>query len=210
MKLLKNTLLAFPASLICSLCLIFLPNLAASANSDVKDEAKEPKLLVELPIIPKTFSVSIYRHELPGKSGAKRRAWSYVSHGFAALGQPEMVLTVPAREGERDGDAPREPVKVLSFIYGAGEAEEEFTDGDYFTFPADFKPVAGQFKTCLFLLPQGDVNLPSAGKSKQMLAIVPVTEAEFETYKLLGPGRVCRALALESGYFPFPTFCYRD
>ena len=72
--------------------------------------AGEPTWPVELEVVTGELSARVYLHDIESQSGPIA-CWSYVSHGLAALEQPEIVFTLRRDPDEPSDGFPQDPLQ---------------------------------------------------------------------------------------------------
>ncbi|MEJ2178947.1 MAG: hypothetical protein P8Y28_00580 [Gammaproteobacteria bacterium] len=88
---------------------------------------------IKLELVPKRLSVSIYQQDLPGK-GSHIPCWIFVSHGFAALKQRELVLILRINNTSQANKFPKTPLHLFMFLFKAVLQKKRFTIGDVVRF----------------------------------------------------------------------------
>jgi hypothetical protein len=167
------------------------------------EKSEESTFPLHKQAIPQALSVVIYSHQLADNNDS--HAWSFVTKGLAATGQPEMMMTILKGKSESIGDYPRAPEEFFKMVFALAKQRRIVHEGDY-TWLGDngHEFIAPQFHGAIYLPAQ---SFPGVNVAQGTLAVIPLTEEELDVYEAAGPSRVTGRLSHQSKYYPFPTWC---
>ena len=146
--------------------------------------------------------VGIYSHHLP-TAQEPLPCWSYVTHGFEAWDQRELVLTVKREPGEPPELYPQDPIDVLTALGPVVTAEQKLGVGSYL-FRAAGPGLFGAHVLCVDAIPLAGVDLPA-----NALAGIAITDHELNTVKAFGLTRQMARLGREAQFYPCPVWSDR-
>lgn len=138
------------------------------------------------------FKVGVDEHE----------SWCYRTSGMNEIKQPEMFMLVLKKSSEQESAFPREPLKLMAHM-AKPPVKEPFNQLDFAHFKC-FPPL--EFAGVMLAPYDGLANIDV---SKNSLALIALSEDEFEAAKLAGVTRVKAMLAKQSSYYPCPIWCDR-
>lgn len=135
--------------------------------------------------------------------------WLYRSEGMAALGQPELIISLRADSSDEPRGLLRDPLELLKVLFERAQAGGGFRAGDWTELGA-----SGVFGRAdlrgLAYLPWPELPKLDASWSATSLAVVPLTGAELEVVKVCGAMRIAARLGQAQRFFPFPPWLERD
>lgn len=152
---------------------------------------------IKLELVPKRLIVSIYQQDLPGK-GSHIPCWIFVSHGFAALKQREIILVLRINESDQANKFPKTPLPLFMFLFKAILQKKRFTIGDVVRFGE--KGLMG-FGGMGFTF--GNVNARHIQLPPHCLNCVLLTREEVVAAQAFGLTRVLARMGFEMNRFPF-------
>jgi hypothetical protein len=161
----------------------------------------EPTWPVAVEIVPGVLSARVHLHRIDLARGPIE-CWSYVTEGFAALNQPELVFTLRRDPDEARGRFPRDPLHLFAMVYSlarSGQPTEsgtisELGDRGFF----------GHHVLYVTAEPLPEVPLPPS-----CLAVLLVTTGEVRAARELGTTRLFARLCHQANYYPFPPWADR-
>jgi len=148
------------------------------------------------------LSATVEAHDLPTAHGPLP-CWTYVSRGLAPLGQYELVMTLP----RRDGNHPEAPLNLFRVVHGLAGAGKIVSAGEYTELgPSGFlgRPSLRGIGYVPALAIEG-VEVPDGA-----LAALALLRDELELCKNFGLGRLLARLAEAHDHFPFPPWIDAD
>jgi hypothetical protein len=162
----------------------------------------EPAWPVELEVVPGELSARVYLHDIESQGGPIG-CWSYVSHGLAALEQPEIVLTLRRDPGEASADFPQDPLRLFATLYQLAADGRRVGPGDVTGFGD--RSFLGHHLLYVGAQPLDGVPLPPS-----CLAALLITADELRAVSEFGPTRVLARMGQASNYYPFPPWADRS
>lgn len=152
---------------------------------------------------PKTAEVRVLAlDEVPGKVPA---TWVFVSEGLAALGQPELVLTLQRERGESADGYPADAPIIVASLAKAVKAGQRFKPWQAAGIPSGMlgrADLTGIIVAPAPLDPRVTVIGPTLG-------LLLLTKDELAVALRFGGPRVANLLANRQGFFPFPYWVDR-
>jgi hypothetical protein len=152
---------------------------------------------IKLELVPKRLSVSIYQQDLPGK-GSHIPCWIFVSHGFAALKQRELVLILRINNTSQPNKFPKTPLHLFMFLFKAVLQKKRFTIGDVVRFGDKGLMGFGGLGVTF-----SDVTLRQIQLPPHHLNCVLLTREEVVAAQAFGLTRVLARMGFEANRFPF-------
>ena len=152
---------------------------------------------IKLELVPKRLVVSIYQQDLPGK-GSHIPCWIFISHGFAALKQRELVLVLRINESEQSNKFPKTPLPLFMFLFKAILQKKRFTIGDVVRFGEKGLMGFGGLGITFGNIGAKHIQLPP-----HYLNCVLLTREEVVAAQAFGLTRVLARMGLEMNRFPF-------
>jgi hypothetical protein len=138
-------------------------------------------------------------------SGTTPATWVFISKGLAALGHPELVLSVKREPGEGSDAYPSDAPDIVSSLAKAVREGRRLQAWHIASSPEGMLGRADL--TGLLVLPQSaDPRLGLAGPS---LALLVVTKDELAAAIHFGVPRVANLLGMRERFFPFPPWTDR-
>jgi hypothetical protein len=160
--------------------------------------AGEPTWPVEIEVVTGKLSARVYLHDIESQSGPIA-CWSYVSHGLAALRQPEIVFTLRRDPDEPSAGFPQDPLHLLATIYQLADDGQRVGPGDVTGFGDG--SFLGHHLLYAEAQPLDGVPLPSS-----CLAALLITADELRAVAEFGSTRVLALMGQASGHYPFPPW----
>lgn len=157
---------------------------------------------IEIEILPGRALARVFSHEVAVRSG-RVACWTYVTQGLAALGQPELALSLRRAPEARLEMARPEPLHLLATIAQLAADGRVVGPGDYTELGprgflrSDLRGFAYQIAQ-----PLDGVVLPPG-----TLSCIGLLTAELEVAKRFGALRVLARLGRDSAFFPTALWC---
>jgi hypothetical protein len=170
-------------------------------GSSAAGRADEPTWPIELEVVPGKLSARVYLHDIDFR-GKPIACWSYVSHGLAALEQPDIVFTLRRERGESSDGFPQDPLHLLATIYQLADDGQRVGPGDVTGFGAP--GFLGHHLLYVETQPLDGVPL-----APSCLTALLITTDELRAVAEFGSTRVLARMGQASGYYPFPPWADR-
>jgi hypothetical protein len=152
----------------------------------------------EIEVISGSLFAQVQPHVIP-RPGSHIDCWSYVSRGLAALGQPEIVVTLHRDPGAESGGFPRDPLHLFATLYRLAAEGRRVGRGDVTEFGDE--GFLGHHLLYVDAQPLEGVPLPPSS-----LAALLINSDELRAVREFGPTRVLAGLGRASTYYPFPPW----
>ena len=157
---------------------------------------------VQLELLPGLLTARVHLHDIPSADGPVP-CWSYVTHGFSAHQQKDLIFTLRRNPGEAAGDFPHDPLDCFVAIYRLAEQGRVVEAGVITEFAG---PVFLGRKGVMYVRPEAS---QSVDRLQNVLGVILLSEEELAAARAFGPTRVMARLGDEAGYYPFPPWSDR-
>jgi hypothetical protein len=170
-----------------------------------KGSQPAPQFPFLLQLIPERLSATVYLHDLD--CGPEIiSCWSYVSSGFSAVGQKEIVFTVKRGKAEPELPFPGEPLTFFEQIYPLA-CEGKLVDAGGYTGLGSTGFLSPAFGGILYQ--NSRLTIPGKELPLELLTALAVTPEEFAVAYKFGNLRVTALLADQCRFYPFPNWIDR-
>jgi hypothetical protein len=161
-------------------------------------------LVVDL--VPRKLVARVFTHDFAVGSD-KLPCWTYVTQGFAPIGQKEFVFTLVRERGADPAKPPSDPLQFFTQVYSLAE-QKQFVDTGGFTC---FQPRAGGFLGLTGMVgfaytrPEAipGIEMPSADECLSAIFLLP---GEAELVQAGWGYRVLVRLGRANHYYPHPPW----
>lgn len=158
-------------------------------------------------IVPGRLRVHITAHDF----AVDRRTlpcWTYVTDGFAAVGQKEFVFTLLRGRGDDPDEAPGDPLLFFKQLYSLARKKQFVDAGEFACFHPPTDTFLGLYGVVgfAFVPPRDlpDVDTPPVDRCLTAIFLVP---GEAEAVEDGFAYRVLARLGRANTYFPHPPWC---
>ncbi len=168
----------------------------SKANVPVSQAVPMTEVDTTITLIPGKLSVFIKTHEISWQD-QKVQCLSYVSNGFAPLGQKELVLTLQDKGGF-EGPYPELPLEFFKTVYQLSSEGRFVEEGDRTEFKKTFLG-----KKAIIYMKRPD-EIPGLKTPEDYLSMILLTEKETDAVNRYGYQRILSMLGNVYRHYPCP------
>lgn len=160
-----------------------------------------PRPIAEREAVPGRLRVRIFHSEpRPGVPGP---AWTYVTDGFRAVGQKEMILAVLRRPEEDAAAFSEDPIRFFATLHPLAARGQLVSEGGHTSFGGSGFLGREDIRGMTYTRPD---PFRSPLLQPDALVLVPLTAPELDAVLRFGALRVLGLLGHKAGAFPWPSF----
>lgn len=157
-------------------------------------------------LVPGKLTARVHAHDFRAGADALP-CWTYVTDGFAAVGQKEFVFTLVRGRGDDPSRPPHDPLRFFAQIYSLAEQKQYVEAGGFTCFAAHGGNFLGRVGLVGFAYTRPEpVPGVATPPPDRCLAAVFLLPGEAEWVRGRGAYRVLARLGRDAHYFPHPPW----